>query len=143
MAKQLFFLSGILLFLSQYFFLYINDFLMIEKQSVFQSFASVTQRKRNKKRDFSAIFFVLKFSKFLEIRIQVLRSQYQLDQMFLNNIITSQITTVFYSNFDTLLYKFEACRCKAITTGTLLDVYLQRHKVLLSKSEGILSYMGL
>ena len=48
----------------------------------------------------------------------------------------------FCQNFGTLQNRFGACRYNAVTPRTLLDMYLQLHKVLLSNKEKILSYSG-
>ena len=47
-----------------------------------------------------------------------------------------EVTVLFCYNFNTLENRFESCRYNVVTPGTLSDMYLQLHKVLLSKSEG-------
>ena len=42
-----------------------------------------------------------------------------------------------------LQHRFEKYRYDAVTPGTVFVMYLQLHKVLVSNSEGILSYSGL
>ena len=42
-----------------------------------------------------------------------------------------------------LQHRFEKYRYDAVTPGTVFVMYLQSHKVLMSNSEGILSYSGL
>ena len=52
--------------------------------------------------------------------------------------------TIFFAKNLTLYKKgFEACRYNAVIPGILFDIYLRLHKVLLPKSEEILSYKDL
>ena len=110
MEVQVFFLSGISVYLSQYFFRYIKDFFM-KSRVCFTAYHQLFREKEIKKGNFGAVFFILKFLKLPEIWIQILGFQYQLKHTF----------------------KFKAFQWKAIQPGALLDRYLQPHKVTQAK----------
>ena len=76
---------------------------------------------------------------FFSKRLYILK-QYQLKQMFLNFWQYLWNYTAFLLKFR---HTFQTCRrCNAVTPGVLLDIYLHVHKILMFKSDGILSYIN-
>ena len=120
---------------------------MVSNQSAFRIFSSIdfeTIRVRGKKNN--KTWFCYNFLHFqivktfgnLEIGFSI-----KLNKYFWIMINTFRVTLLLNLKFDTLWNKFEECRCHAVVPRVLPDMYLFLLKVLLSKIEGILSYVGL
>ena len=112
---KLFFLSEISVYLSHFFFLYINDFLMVQKQGAFWILSSIVsetaknqREEKQKKQWFRKIFFHFQiFQTFGNLKIDFCIN---LNKSFWSIINTFEIMLIFCQNFDKLGNWFEACR---------------------------------
>ena len=138
------FLSEISIYLSYYFFLYINDFLMVWNHSAMRVLSSITfktvkGRKEEKQKSMNSeeSFSFLKSWNFWNFKTNISMTSKQCSWRAINNF---EVKGLFYLNFDTIKNKFQSYCCNAARPGILFAMNLLLHAVLFSESE---RYIGL